>query len=185
MTPYPHPQVNLDIFRSRLGADLTVDPSTFTVECGEPTPTALTPLEVAGGLCGGWLRLYNTQVDVRASGALTGEVDGFLYNRLDIGKLPFPKGALAPFLKGSAVTVLDLLEAINARWGTAFLPTDVLATALPSCECACGPIGFTFGMQPSNLIYIGQVTLYVVDDVSLTDAITQPFLPSPQLPILY
>lgn len=181
MTPYPHPQTNLDIFRVRLGTDLAIDPSTFVVACSEPVPTEA---GLAGSNCGHWAKYYNTQVDIQVTGALSGEADGFEYNRLDLAQLPLPEGALRPFLKGSAADVAGLLDAINARWGTAFLPTDIQVIPIPVCDCACGPIGFTFAANPLSLIYIGELTLYVIGDVSLSEAVTQPFLPTPVLPII-
>lgn len=180
MTPYPHPQGNLDIFRYRLAADIAVDASTFAITCGAPVPTA--SLVENDAACQGQQGRYNTLVDVGATGALTGEVQGFLYNRLDLAQLPLSVDGHAPFLKGTAATVVDLLDAINDRWGTSFLPEDVQATPIPVCDCACGPMAVAFVINPLSLIYLGSLTVYVVDDVALPQALLQPFLPTPVVP---
>lgn len=173
MDIFPHPQHNLDIFRGRLGADLGVDPATFTVACGAPTPTNV--LQSADG-CGSRAKNFNSKVDMVATGSLTGEVNDFLYNRLDVVHLPFLGNVQLPFLKGDAETTCDLLTAVNERWGTAFDVTDIQCLPIPVCDCTCGPMAVRLAMSPTSLLYLGQLTIYVVNSMSLLDAITQPYL---------
>jgi hypothetical protein len=181
MTPYPHPLKALAIFQARLSLDIGADNTSYTLQCAAPIPTSV---GLATSSCASEATEFNSMVDIQATGAIEGEVDGYLYNRIDITRLALPDNAFDPFLKGTAVTSADLLTQINARWGTSLDVTDIQAYPLPVCECACGPIGFVFQIAPSSLLYIGTMTLYLVDDVALPSVILQPFLPNPILPAL-
>lgn len=189
MTPYPHPQVNLDIFQARLSTDISVDNATYAIQCSAPVPTST--VLAAEGACDAGLAAYNTLVDMAATGALTGEVDRYPYDRLDLSQLTAVLAAKGidttlPFLKGAAVTVQDLLTDINDRWGTSFDLTDIVPIQIPVCTCVDGDGGIGVALQaaPLSLIYTGQLTIYVMATASLSDLVIQPYIASLSLPAL-
>jgi hypothetical protein len=183
MTPYPHPAVNLAVFQARLAQDIGVEASTFSVVCDAPVPTdsGLYP-----SACIEQTEAYNSMVDMVASGGLVGEVDQYLYDRVDLAQLQLPDKTFKPYLKASAVTVLDLLPQINARSGLNLQPQDIVAYMLPSnCECECGPIGVPLEAACTSLLYIGEFPIYVfIDPMPLPVALKQLFLPGLTLPTL-
>lgn len=189
MTPYDHPQVNLDIFQLRLSTDIGVDNNTYQIQCSVPTPTS--ELLSLQSECAGSFAAYNTVVDMAATGGVTGEVDQYPYDRLDLSTLAAvltAKGidASQPFLKGVAVTTQDLVEVINDRWGASFDVTDIQPIALSECDCDCvasnGGIGVALKANPLSLIYTGQMTIYVMPSASLLNVIQQPYIASLGLP---
>jgi len=190
MTPYPHPAANLAVYKARLSSDIAVDDSTYTLQCGKPTPTATLLATLTD--CDHGLAAYNTVVDMEAAGALIGEVDQYPYDRLNLADLPTilaERGidTSKPFLKGAATTVQDLLDEINARWGTMFDITDIQALQIPTCDCSCGDgsgIGVALEANPLSLLYYGQLTIYVLDEASLPDLLLQPYISSLELPAL-
>ncbi len=183
MTPYPHPTASLNLFQTRLSLDMAQVTTPYTLTCSAPLPTA-TALQ--GQLCAAaWSAKYNSQVDLSATGALEGVVHGYLYNRIDIGAITLPPAFYQPYLAGSALTVQDLLPQLNARSGLNLQPEDVLATPLPSTGLDCDPEGVSLIIAPTSLLFIGQVTIYVVTQpYPLNRAITQPFINTLGLPAL-
>lgn len=187
MLPYPHPAKNLAIFKQRLATDLGQDPTTFNLTVSAPTPIATVLASL--GACADRYAAYNTLVDMEASGGLLGEVDRYPYDRLSLAELGTVLAVQGidvtqPFLQGSAATLQDLLPAINTRWGTTLDPTDLVATAIPSCECVGpGGIGVALEANPLSLLYTGQLTVYVVPSQPLLAALQQPYLTSLGLPI--
>jgi hypothetical protein len=197
MTPYPHPAANLAVFQARLTQDINNPDNFYTLVCGAPT---LTANDLNLEACGGMAANYNSQVDMEATaGDLSGEVDGYLYNRLDLSQLPTVLDGVVdttlPFIKGSGTILQDILPAINARWGTTFDVTDIVALQLPVCTdpcgCSCGggndggypgAIGMALEATANSLLYLGQTTIYIVASQSLADALQCPFIPTLGLP---
>jgi hypothetical protein len=183
MTPYPHPAVNLAIFQQRLSTDIGATNLTYTLQCDAPVPTD-------SGLydpnCEGLSAQYNSMVDMVVSGDLIGEVDQYLYNRLDLSQLQLPAKTFWPYLKASNQTVADLLPQINARSGLQLQVEDVVAYVLPAasgCECDCGPIEVPLEATSTSLLYIGEFPLAVIAKaLRLQDALQQIFMPTWQLP---
>jgi hypothetical protein len=185
MTPYPHPAVSLAVFKARLSQDIGVVDSTYSLTCDAPIPTDSGLYDPS---CQDVAALYNSMVDMVATGALVGEVDQYLYNRLDLAQLQLPAQTFMPYLKGPAQTVVDLLPQINARSGLNLQPQDIEAYAIPQpsdCNCGCGPIAVPLQAAPTSLLYIGQFPLYIqVDDLPLQEAVLQLFLPPVPLPAI-
>lgn len=182
MTPYPHPAAALAVFQQRLSLDMNVDNSSYVLLCGAPSPL---DASASGGDCDDWSKRYNSQVDLRATGALIGDVTGYYYNRLDIAKLALPKRTFEPYLTAGAITTHELIDEFNARSGLSLDPSDVADIPLPHCDCACGPVGIDWVINADSLLFIGRLTLYVIThDVPLNVAVINPFLPAPVLPAL-
>lgn len=177
MTPYPHPQTSLAVFQERLSQDLALANGSYSLQCGAPVPTNV---GLANSACASWQGSYNTMVDMLATGSPQGEVDGYLYNRLDLAALQMPAYTFMPYVKGNRVNLVDLLPEINFRSGLNLQPEDIVNVQLPTCDCACSPIGITMEASQTSLLFIGQIPLYVWgEDVPLNQALTQIFLGTP------
>jgi hypothetical protein len=176
-TAYPHPAVNVAIFQARLSADLGITNTGYAIQCDAPVPTS-------SGLydpnCAEMAEAYNSMVDFVATGDYIGEVDQYLYNRLDLCQLQLPAKTFWPYIKGPCVTVADLLPQINARSGLQLQVEDVLAYALPTvngCECCDGPIQVPLEAASTSLLYIGQFPIQVYPQaVELQQAVLQIYL---------
>lgn len=193
MIPYPHPAFNLARFKARLSKDIGQDDASYTLQCS--APRLISDVLASGDItdCDAAWSAYNSLVDMEASGGLTGEVDDYPYDRLDLSTLPAVLKALGidaskPFLKGTATTILDLLDAINTRWGTFFDVSDLISVGLPDCTCSCdgdeGKIGVALEASPDSLLYFGQLTIYIVPSQTLAEALWHPYVPSLDLPAL-
>jgi len=182
MTPYPHPAVNLTIFRTRLATDVAIDPSTFSVVCAAPVPTdsGLYPSDRIAEITA-----YNSMVDIAATGALTGEVDQYLYDRLDLSQLTLKAQTFMPYLKGTGVTMVDLLPEINRRSGLNLQPEDIVAYTLPPDDPLCDLSAVSLEAASTSLLYIGAIPLYIyASPMPLPTALTQLFVAGPTLPLL-
>lgn len=180
MDVYPHPLVNLAIFQRRLTTDAKLtDP--YQLACSIPTPLDSTVDEADP--CHDWAGIYNTLVDIQAQGGYVGTVyRRYPYNRIDLGQLT---RVIGPLLKGDATTLADLLPRINQALGTQLSVHDILATPIPECECACGPIGVDLQADPTSLIYTGKLRLYIhVHPLPLNTLLFRPFLAELPLPAL-
>ncbi len=175
MTPYPHPAVNLAVFQARLAQDIGVAADTFTVTCDAPIPTdsGLYPSD-----CISQTEAYNSMVDMVATGAIVGEVDQYLYDRIPLQSLQLKAKTFKPYLKGTGTTVLDLLPQINERSGLQLQPQDIEAYSLPPADCACGPMEVPLKAAATSLLYIGCFPIYVWGEpMPLSQAMTQLVLP--------
>jgi hypothetical protein len=174
---YAHPSVNLAIFKRRLSTDLAIDNTSYAITCDAPVPTDSGLYDQA---CSELSASYNSMVDFVATGAYIGEVDQYLYNRLDLAGLQLPAKTFWPYIKGPCQTVADLLPQINARSGLQLQVQDVLAYALPTadgCECCDGPIQVPLEAASTSLLYIGQFPIQVIPEaVRLQDAFLQIYL---------
>jgi hypothetical protein len=181
VTPYPHPSQNLAIFQTRLTTDAGLTGKNYTLQCDAPVPTAG---GANTGSCSDWSGVYNSQVDMEATGDVVGTVSNYLYNRLDLGALVLPAAADMFYLHPDGGTTLDLLRAFNIRSGMNIQPADIEVHPLPTPgHCGCGPIQVPLIAASTSLLYIGQRMLLVAaTDLRLQDLITQPFLPPLNLP---
>lgn len=174
---YPHPAVNVAIFQARLSKDIGASNSGYAIQCDAPVPTS-------SGLydpnCSELSDAYNSMVDFVATGDLIGEVDQYLYNRLELCELELPAKTYWPYLKGPCQTVADLLPQINARSGLQLQVEDVLAYALPTsqgCDCCDGPIQVPLEAASTSLLYIGKFPIQVyANAVALNQAVYQIYL---------
>lgn len=181
---YAHPAVNLAIFQQRLSTDLAIDNTSYAITCGMPVPVSSGLYDQA---CSDVAASYNSMVDFVATGGYIGEVDQYLYNRLDLAQLQLPAKTFWPYIKGPSQTVADLLPQINARSGLQLQVQDIQAYALPvagSCECSTGPIQVPLEATSTSLLYLGQFPIQVIPEaVRLQDAFTQIYLTPFVLPL--
>lgn len=181
---YAHPSVNLAFFKQRLSADLGITDLGYAITCAAPVPTGSGLYTQA---CSDVAADYNSMVDFVATGTYVGEVDQYLYNRLDLAQLQLPAKTFWPYIKGPCQTVADLLPQINARSGLQLQVQDILAYALPavgSCECASGPIQVPLEAVSTSLLYLGQFPIQVIPQpVRLQDAVLQIYLPPFSVPL--
>lgn len=181
-TPYAHPSINLAIFKQRLSKDLAIDNVGYAIACDVPVPTSSGLYDEA---CSDVSASYNSMVDFLATGTYIGEVDQYLYNRLDLAALQLPAKTFWPYIKGPCQTVADLLPQINARSGLQLQVEDVLAYALPGIDpCGCaGPIQVPLEAASTSLLYLGQFPIQVIPEpVRLQDAFFQIYLAPFALP---
>lgn len=181
MTPFPHAAISLSIFQQRLSTDLGIPNTGYTIQADAPIPT---DSGLYNGTCTGILANFNSMVDIEASGSYVGEVDQYLYNRLDLANLQLPAYTFMPYAKGPAQTVADLLPEINRRSGLQLQPQDVVAYELPvpsGSNCSNSteimPQSVSLEAMTSSLLFIGSIPIYVYPtDVPLPQVMEQVFL---------
>lgn len=182
---YAHPAVNLAIFQQRLSTDLAIDNASYAITCGAPVPVSSGFYDQA---CSDVSASYNSMVDFVATGAYVGEVDQYLYNRLDLSLLQLPAKTFWPYIKGPSQTVADLLPQINTRSGLQLQVQDVQAYALPvigGCECGTGAVQVPLEATSTSLLYLGQFPIQVIPaPVRLQDAFFQIYLAPFVLPLV-
>lgn len=162
MIAYAHPAAQIAVFKTRLATDLKFDQADatgLTLACSLARPISAS----ADHDCVRWTDLYNSEVDLLASGSLQGEKDSYYYNRISLDSL-IPPGPYA----GLGVTQLvDLIPQINAACQFTFLPTDWVNRVITADGCTCGDNGVptkTVIVEASegNLLFTGQVVITLV-----------------------
>jgi hypothetical protein len=135
--------------------------------------TALAPGSITYGIPAAFTGTRNTKLRLTATGAshYSGFVD-ITYNRVDIGTVPGVRSK--EFMLGSAVTIKDLVSAINLAYRINLTVDDYLDGPLPTFD----PLSpndtkpFTIVAAPGSLVFIGTLTLNVKrNDIPLSSVI--------------